>query len=55
MNCKLTMKRKLAVGMAIALLFVFGVETMAVASPNLISGTVITQQKDCRGDDKDDC
>ncbi|MEM8779586.1 MAG: hypothetical protein AAGF26_12090 [Cyanobacteria bacterium P01_G01_bin.49] len=49
------MKRKLATGLAIALLIVFGVETMAVASYNPISGSVIAYDKDCPGDDKDDC
>ncbi|MEA5511505.1 hypothetical protein VB715_17165 [Crocosphaera sp. UHCC 0190] len=55
MSRKLTMKRKLAAGMAIALLLVFGVETMAVAAPNSILDSVIVHDKDCPGDDKDDC
>ncbi|MGB5770983.1 MAG: hypothetical protein WBM32_14110 [Crocosphaera sp.] len=55
MNSKLTMKRKLATIMAISLLVVFGVETMAVASTNPFSDSVIVSEKDCPGDDKDDC
>ena len=55
MKSKLAMKRQLATGLAITLLVVFGVETMAVASPNLISDSVIAYDKDCPGDDKDDC
>lgn len=55
MNTQLTMKRKLATGLAIALLIVFGVETMAIASSNPISDSVIVYDKECPGDDKDDC
>ncbi len=47
-------KRKLALGTAIALLIMFGVETIAIASPEIMPGTVITNN-DCGGDKDDDC
>ncbi|WP_339377147.1 hypothetical protein [Cyanothece sp. BG0011] len=55
MNKKLTIKRKLATIMAISLLVVFGVETMAIASSNPFSDSSIVYGKDCPGDDKDEC
>lgn len=55
MNNQLNLKRKLATIMAISLLVVFGVETMAVASSNPYSDSSMSYAKDCPGDDKDDC
>lgn len=48
------LKRRLALATAIALLAIFGVETIAVAAPNTMPGTVITNN-DCGGDKDDDC
>ena len=49
-------KRKLALGTAIALLFMFGVETMAIASSTSTPGTTVSQtDPKCGGDPDDKC
>lgn len=47
-------KRRLALGTAIILLAIFGIQTFTVAAPNSMSGTVISNN-DCGGDKDDDC
>ena len=61
MNTKLTLKSKLATVIAISLLLVFGVETMAVASSDssnpFAESTIVNNDDDnkCPGDRSDAC
>ncbi|ACK66145.1 hypothetical protein PCC8801_2113 [Rippkaea orientalis PCC 8801] len=49
-------KHKLALGIAIALLTLFGVETLAMASPQTLPGTTVSQRDPkCGGDPDDKC
>jgi hypothetical protein len=48
--------KRITIGIAIALLTIFGTEAIAsaTATANPISGSVIVRGEDCKGD-KDDC
>ncbi|MGP0128066.1 MAG: hypothetical protein ACTMUB_02060 [cyanobacterium endosymbiont of Rhopalodia musculus] len=47
-------KCQLALGTAIVLLTIVGIETIAVAVPHIMPGNVITNN-DCGGDKDDEC
>jgi hypothetical protein len=52
------MKRKLTVSIAIALLFIIGTKSMAVASEastDTIRLSIALNRDDCKGDKNDDC
>ncbi len=49
-----SIKRKLALGTAIAFLGIFAVETIAVAASDIMPEIVVTKS-DCGGDKDDEC